>query len=190
MTSPLERVVKEGSENKVPRTPDDFARAWKGSVERAALVNEVDNYNQQYQFDGQHLQEFKESRRVQQSKRQRVTSPYTLSYVGQVALCLRRGFWRLKGDPSLTFTQLFGNFVMALVISSIFYNLPQTTDSFFSRSAILFFAILLNAFGSALEVCHITFYRPVTDHCPDFDSLRTTSNRRETLQICVLPPLL
>jgi ATP-binding cassette subfamily G (WHITE) protein 2 (PDR) len=76
-----------------------------------------------------------------------------LSYVGQVKLCLRRGFWRLKGDPSLTFTQLFGNFIMALIISSVFYNLPQTTDSFFSRSAVLFFAILLNAFGSALEVC-------------------------------------
>jgi len=152
MTSPLERVVRKGFENKVPRTPDDFAAVWKSSPERAALVNEVDNYNQQYQPNGQHLQEFKESRRAQQSKHQRVTSPYTLSYVGQVKLCLRRGFWRLKGDPSLTFTQLFGNFMMALVISSVFYNLPQTTDSFFSRSAILFFAILLNAFGSALEV--------------------------------------
>jgi hypothetical protein len=116
-------------------------------------MKEVDDYNNTYTIGGEHLENFKESRRVQQSKHQRVTSPYTLSYVGQVKLCLRRGFWRLKGDPSLTLTQLFGNFIMALVISSVFYNLPQTSNSFYSRSAILFFAVLLNAFGSALEVC-------------------------------------
>lgn len=156
MTSPLERVVRSGFENRVPRTPDDFALVWKNSPERAALVSEVDSYNQEYQLNSTHLKEFQESRRAQQSKSQRVSSPFTLSYVGQVKLCLRRGFWRLKGDPTLTFTQLFGNFMMSLVISSIFYNLPQTTDSFFSRSAILFFAILLNAFGSALEVCYLT----------------------------------
>lgn len=59
---------------------------------------------------------------------------------------------RLRADPSLTFTQLFGNTVMCLIISSIFYNLPQTTGSFFQRGALLFFSILINAFSSALEV--------------------------------------
>jgi len=152
MTSHLERVVQPGFEGKVPRTPDEFAQAWKNSPERAALTKELEDYNQQYAVGGEHLQNFKDSRRVQQSKHQRVESPYTLSYAGQVKLCLRRGFWRLKGDPSLTLTQLFGNFIMALIISSIFYNLQPNTDSFFSRSALLFFAILLNAFGSALEV--------------------------------------
>lgn len=67
-------------------------------------------------------------------------------------LCLKRGFWRLKGDPSLTITQLFGNIIFCLVISSIFYNLPTTTGSFYSRSALLFWAILINAFSSSLEV--------------------------------------
>lgn len=47
------------------------------------------------------------------------------SYMGQVKICLRRGFWRLKADPSLTLFQLFGNFVMALIVSSVFYNLPE-----------------------------------------------------------------
>lgn len=163
MTSPLERVVRKGFENKVPCTPDDFAKVWKASQERAALVQEVDEYNQRYTIGGEYLERFKESRKAQQSKHQRVQSPYTLSYVGQVKLCLRRGFWRLKGDPSLTFTQLFGNFTMSLIISSIFYNLPQTTDSFFSRSALLFFAILLNAFGSALEILTLYAQRPIVE---------------------------
>lgn len=79
-------------------------------------------------------------------------SPYTLSYAGQIKLCLRRGFQRLKADPSLTIFQLCGNSVMALIVSSVFFNLPADTSSFYSRGALLFFAILLSAFASALEV--------------------------------------
>lgn len=41
---------------------------------------------------------------------------------------------------------------MALVIASVYYNMQPTTDSFFQRGALIFFAVLLNAFGSALEV--------------------------------------
>ncbi len=156
MTSPIERIVRAGFEDKVPRTPDEFADVWKSSRERARLLQEVDDYDNKYAIGGEHLEKFKASRRLHQAKRQRVKSPYTLSYAGQVGLCLRRGFWRLKGDPSLAFTQLFGNFLMAIVIGSVFYNLPVDTNSFYSRSALLFFAILLNAFGSALEVGQLT----------------------------------
>lgn len=158
MTSSQERIVRRGFENKVPRTPDDFAQAWRSSPERVALLKDVDSYNQKYTPGGQYLEEFKDSRRVQQSKNQRVTSPFTLSYGGQIALCVRRGFWRLKGDPSLTLTQLFGNSIMGLIISSIFYNISSTSDSFFTRSALLFFAILMSAFSSALEVRLPTYY--------------------------------
>ncbi|KAL8782450.1 MAG: hypothetical protein Q9213_005380 [Squamulea squamosa] len=44
------------------------------------------------------------------------------------------------------------NSVMALVIGSVFYNLPNNTGSLYSRGALLFFGILLAAFASALEV--------------------------------------
>lgn len=70
----------------------------------------------------------------------------------QVRLCLTRGFQRLRGDMSLFFTALFGNFIFALIIGSVFFNLNTTTASFYSRGALLFFAVLMNAFSSALEV--------------------------------------
>jgi hypothetical protein len=57
----------------------------------------------------------------------RAKSPYTLTYVEQVKLCLERGFWRLKADPTLTLSQLFGNSAMALIVSSVFYNLPSVS---------------------------------------------------------------
>jgi hypothetical protein len=70
----------------------------------------------------------------------------------QVKLCLGRAFQRLHGDMTLLFTGWVSNGIMALVIGSVFYNLPDSTTSFYSRGALLFFAILLNAFSSALEV--------------------------------------
>lgn len=70
----------------------------------------------------------------------------------QIKLCMERGFQRLRGDMSLMLSGMIGNFVTAIIIGSVFYNLPSSTGSFYSRGALLFFAILLNAFSSFLEV--------------------------------------
>lgn len=70
----------------------------------------------------------------------------------QVKLCVQRGYQRLRGDMALLITGIIFNSVMALVVGSIFYNLPNDTSSLYSRGALLFFAILLAAFASALEV--------------------------------------
>lgn len=67
-------------------------------------------------------------------------------------MCLVRGFQRLKGDASLTITAIFGNFFISLILGSVFYNLPGDTSSFYARGVLLFYAVLLAAFASALEV--------------------------------------
>ncbi|KAL2824234.1 ABC-2 type transporter-domain-containing protein [Aspergillus cavernicola] len=156
MTSHLERVVQPGYESSVPRTPDEFAARWKASTERAQLIQSIQAYNTKFALEGEYLDKFKQSRRGQQAKVQRVASPYTLSYMQQVNLCLWRGYKRLQGDPSITISSLVGNSIMALVISSIFFNLKADTNSFFQRGALLFFAVLMNAFGSGLEM--LTLY--------------------------------
>lgn len=70
----------------------------------------------------------------------------------QIKLCIDRGFQRLQGDMSLMLTGFIGNAIMALIIGSVFYNLKNDTASLYSRGALLFFAILMAAFQSALEV--------------------------------------
>ena len=152
LTSPQERIVRPGFENLVPRTPDEFAAAWKNSKEYRELIQEIEEYDQSYPFHGEALQKFIQGRKAMQDKNQRRKSPYTMSVVQQVNLCMIRGFQRLKGDASLTLSQLIGNFIMALIIGSVFFNLEDVTSSFYSRGALLFFAVLLNAFSSALEV--------------------------------------
>ena len=68
MTSALERIVRDGFEDKVPRSPDEFAERWRDSSERAALMVEIDQWENQHKFHGEDLEQFKASRRAQQSK--------------------------------------------------------------------------------------------------------------------------
>ena len=84
--------MKPGFEDQVPRTPDEFAARWKNSPERKALMNAIEDYDKKYPYEGEQYQKFVDSRKAQQAKRQRIKSPYTLSYGQQVRLCLWRGF--------------------------------------------------------------------------------------------------
>ena len=153
LTSPSERTVREGWESRVPQTSEEFERRWLESNDHTRLIEEIDTYNQEFQIvDGQHLARFQQARKVQQAKSQRVKSPYTLSVAMQIKLCIKRGFWRLRGDKSLLLMGVIGNNCMGLIVSSVFYNLQNTTEHLFSRAGLLFFSILLNAFASMLEV--------------------------------------
>ncbi|KAL9123282.1 MAG: hypothetical protein Q9187_000154 [Circinaria calcarea] len=163
LTSDEERIVKTGFENKVPRSPDEFAAAWKKSSTYAQLKKDITAYETQFPIGGESVGQFLTSRRAQQSRGQRAKSPYTLSIGKQIGLCVSRGFDRLRGDMSLALSGLIGNTVMALIIGSVFYNLQPDTNSFYSRGALLFFAVLLNAFSSALEILTLYAQRPIVE---------------------------
>jgi ABC-type multidrug transport system permease subunit len=148
--------MRPGWETKTPRTAEEFAQAWKSSRNRAALMGEVEDYIEKHPFHGEHYQNFLRVRRMDQADSQRSLSPYTLSYMEQMRLTLWRSYVMLKGDPSVTLTMLIVNTFQALIVSSVFYNLPNDTSSFFKRGALLFFTVLMNAFGSILEI--LTLY--------------------------------
>ncbi|KAK1716655.1 multidrug resistance protein CDR1 [Colletotrichum lupini] len=163
MTAPTERVIRPGWESRVPRTPDEFAACWKESRECAALKQQIEQYKTDHPLDGPDAEVFRNQKQSVQAKNQRLKSPFILSYGQQVKLCLWRGFKLLKGDPSLTLFSLIANSCTALIMSSLFYNLPENTSSFYSRSAVLFVAILANAFSSALEILTQYAQRPIVE---------------------------
>jgi ATP-binding cassette, subfamily G (WHITE), member 2, PDR len=163
ITSPEERIPRPGYEHRVPRTPDEFAAAWKRSGEYANLLHEIDAYQRQYPRGGKHLEDFIRSRSAQKAKHVSDDSPYTISFPMQVRLCIVRGFQRLRNDLSIFFSTIIGNSIMCLIVGSVFYNLRDDTGSFFARSALLFFAILTNGFQSALEILTLYAQRPIVE---------------------------
>lgn len=58
LTNPEERVVQPGAENKVPRTSDEFAKAWAESQARAQLLKDIADFEEQYPMDGTQVEKF------------------------------------------------------------------------------------------------------------------------------------
>ncbi|KAH7155772.1 ABC-2 type transporter-domain-containing protein [Dactylonectria estremocensis] len=156
MTSHQERIIRPGWESKTPRSPDEFAQAWKDSARRQRLLTEMDDYLERHPLGGDNYQDFVKSRKMDQSKFQRAKSPFTLSYLEQMKLTLGRSWSMLKADPSVTITMLCCNLTESLVIASIFYNLPENTGTFFKRALLILFIMLMNVFNNVLEI--LTLY--------------------------------
>ncbi|CAI6336236.1 unnamed protein product [Periconia digitata] len=163
MTAPSERRIRTGFENATPRTADDFARCWKESAARKQLISDIERYNTEHPIAGSDYEKFALSRKLEKSKRQRTNSPYTLSYMGQIKLCMWREWQKFKNDPSIFIAMLTMNFFEALIIASIFYNLPKTTGAFFSRGAVVFMGVLLNAFASIVEIMSMYSKRTIVE---------------------------
>ncbi|KAF7716532.1 Uncharacterized protein PECH_005181 [Penicillium ucsense] len=163
LTSPSERRVRDGYEDLVPRSADEFAARWKESAERKQLLKEIQDGRKQHPVDQDRLDIFSVSRAAQKAKGTRAQSPYTLSYLMQIKLCLWRGFLRQRGDMSISLSSLIGNILMGLIISTVFINLPAVTGSFFQIGALIFFAVLLAAFSSALEILTQWHQRPIVE---------------------------
>jgi hypothetical protein len=151
MTSPGERRPRPGYENKVPRSTDEFAARWQESQARQSLLKELNTYEDRHP-SAERLQEYNTSRRAEQAKSQRSRSPFVISYLQQVRLTVWRGYRRLLADPGFTVASLLFNFLIALLLGSMYYDLKPDTSSLYYRGGIVFYALLFNAFASQLEV--------------------------------------
>ncbi|KAF4968352.1 hypothetical protein FSARC_4298 [Fusarium sarcochroum] len=72
MTSAATRTIQPDWKVKAPpRTPDEFAQAWKASVQRQSLDNEIDQFQAKLPLGGEKHHQFHTTRRAQKSKFQR-----------------------------------------------------------------------------------------------------------------------
>ncbi|KAH8080244.1 ABC-2 type transporter-domain-containing protein [Filobasidium floriforme] len=163
LTNASERITRAGFEGKVPKNPSEFVRYWKQSSEYSQLLSDIDAYNARHPIGGGTSDAFSTSRRAQQADGKRRNSPYTLTYTQQVKLCLRRSFWRIAAEPAQPVFELSANVVMSLAFSSVFYNLSDDTASFQQRAGVIFLAMLLAAFASALEIMVLYEQRPIVE---------------------------
>ncbi|KIW34417.1 uncharacterized protein PV07_01195 [Cladophialophora immunda] len=161
VTNPRERQPREGFENKLPRTAAEFEKYWlessqyKASQEEASHAEEVD-------ADGEEaLQTFREAHHQRQAEHVRPKSPYVISIPMQIRLCVTRAYQRLWNDKASTIAVIFSQIAQALIIGSIFFGTPLSTGSFFAKGSVLFFAVLLSALQSIVEINTLYSQRPI-----------------------------
>lgn len=67
LTNPAERIVQPGFENRVPRTPDEFAATWAKSTAGARLLGDIAAFEKEFPLQGQQVEELTASRRAKQA---------------------------------------------------------------------------------------------------------------------------
>ena len=163
VTNPLERKARQGMEDRVPRTPEEFERYWQESPQFKALQVEITE-NAQQSPDNQasaNIGRLREQKNHSQSKHVRKRSPYTISIAMQIRLNTKRAYQRILGDVSATAMQVFMQIVLALVLGSVYYGTPAATAGFNSLGAVLFMAVLLNALTAIAEISSLYNQRPI-----------------------------
>ncbi|EXL39730.1 hypothetical protein FOCG_17666 [Fusarium oxysporum f. sp. radicis-lycopersici 26381] len=162
ITDPEQRVAKEGHEDSVPRTPEDFSRHWLNSTEYARLMEEIEKYQKDFDLQQETTRkQFESIRHNLKAKGMLRRATQTVSFPMQTALCVKRATQQLWNDKSSSFTTLIGEIIIALVVGSIFYGTPETSDAFFSYGSVLFFSVLLNVLMSVTDIHNLYKGRPV-----------------------------
>ncbi|OJI99476.1 hypothetical protein ASPVEDRAFT_60490 [Aspergillus versicolor CBS 583.65] len=164
MTSPSERIVKSGWKGKTPpRSPDEFAQAWRDSQTRQSLVTQIEAFEDRFPIGGDQSEKFRVARIEQKSNSLRAASPFTLSLAGQFGLNLWRSYRLLIADPWFWITLLLANLFESLVVSSIFYNMQEDSSSVFRRNLFIFYVLMINIWTAALEVLTLYSKRKIVE---------------------------
>ncbi|KAJ6008160.1 hypothetical protein N7540_012136 [Penicillium herquei] len=186
LTNPIERLVQPDFEARVPRTPDEFAERWKASKLHQEMMQDITTFEEEYPVGGPAVDEFKASRNAEKTSWMTPKSPYTVSVPLQVHLCIRRGIRRIQGDKTFFIITVGGNFVMSLILGSVYYHLSDDSSSMSNRCILLFFALLFNALNSSLEILSLYAQRAIVEKHATYAFYHPLSEALASM-ICDLP---
>ncbi|GKZ38311.1 hypothetical protein AbraIFM66950_010441 [Aspergillus brasiliensis] len=162
ITVPERRRFKPGWEQRAPKGPVELEQAFRNSTAFEHLQDCMRSYqNQQYAIRPQSvgsssglssLEDFKKAIKQDKSRFVSAKSPYTISLFRQVVLCTQRQMWQIKGHMSPMYIKFLSCVVYGLLLGSMFYNQPQTTEAIYSRGGVLFYSAILLAWLQMSEL--------------------------------------
>ena len=140
---PNARLFRDGYEGRCPKTAEELERAFRASAAYQRLLADVEAFER-------HLREtahadrdrFKQTVQEQKSRRVPSRSNYTVPFWKQVLVCTRRELWLLWGDRTELYSKYFTIISVGLMVGSLFYDTPPSTDGSFLRGGAVFFAVV------------------------------------------------
>ena len=137
----------------MPRTAAEFGEAFRNS--KFFKENEEDIQR----LEGE-LKEIVEARHAAQTKATK-TKNFTLPFHKQVMACTNRQFKVLIGDKQSLIGKWGGIFFQAIIVGTLFWDLPATSAGVFARGGALFFMLLFNALLALAELTAVFDSRPI-----------------------------
>ncbi|KAJ1680261.1 ATP-binding cassette transporter snq2 [Spiromyces aspiralis] len=155
LTQLHERKVKPGYENVAPKTAAEFAEAFKRSDEYARVKQEISDYHARIEREhpGQNFREIVQASKMGAGKSKlRRRSPYTTTFSYQFMALLKREWMLTLGSPALLIFRYAYNIAFAIIVGTLFFRLPATSDGAFTRGGVIFFTILFNSLSAQAEI--------------------------------------
>ncbi|KAJ2826222.1 ATP-binding cassette transporter snq2 [Coemansia erecta] len=155
LTQLNERRTVEGFDGHIPETAEEFEEAWLASAELVALKQSVAEFEEQIEQDGrgQEIREFVDRTKMGTERfRLRKKSPYTTTFLFQLMLLTRREWEMFIAMKVNLCYRLMYNIAFALILGTIFINLPATSAGVFRRGGAVFTALLLSTLTSQSEI--------------------------------------
>lgn len=176
VSDPNERQFREGCEASTPKTPEELEKAFRESRFNKLVEQDIESY-EAYLQETNHTdaREFEQAVREDKSKTVAKKSSYTVSFVQQVLACTKREFWLLLGDTTTLYTKLFIIISNGLIVGSLFYGQPLTTEGAFSRGGSLFFSILFLGWLQLSELMKAVSGRAVVARHKDYAFYRPSA---------------
>ena len=153
VTDDHERHIRDGYEDRIPRTGAQFGKAFMDGQQHTENLQEIEEFEKE-------TTRMAEERRAAASKATKKKN-FTLPFHKQVMACTKRQFLVMVGDPQSLGGKWGGILFQALIVGSLFFNLPNTAEGVFPRGGVLFFMLLFNALLALAELTAAFESRPI-----------------------------
>jgi ATP-binding cassette subfamily G (WHITE) protein 2 (SNQ2) len=125
VTDPHERNVKNGWEHRIPKTSQEFADIYRKSEMWRKNQQEIEEVQKE-------IEKQAEERETAYGKNTKAKN-YTIPFYQQVLECTRRQFLVMFGDRQSLVGKWGGILFQAVIVGSLFLNLPKTALGVFPR---------------------------------------------------------
>ena len=152
VSDPHERSVRKGWEDRIPRSPAEFAEVYRNSEAYRSNLADMEDFDAQIQRDKLERENSRGNQGTGKDKKDSTAEKnYTLPFHKQVIACTKRQFLVMTGDKASLFGKWGGLVFQGLIVGSLFYNLQPTAEGAFPRGGTLFFLLLFNALLALAE---------------------------------------
>ncbi|PSK42723.1 ABC transporter G family member 21 [Elsinoe australis] len=162
-TDPFEReYADDRDETNVPSTPDALVEAFNDSKYAKILESDMATWRQRLKEEKQVADDFTTA--VTEAKRKASNkSVYSIPFYLQVWALMKRQF-SLKWQDRFSLTvSWITSIVIAIVLGTVWYKIPETTAGAFIRGGLLFISLLFNAFTAFGELGSTMMGRPIVN---------------------------
>ena len=153
VTDEHERHIAPGWEDRIPRSAAQFGDVFAQSDRAKQNMTEIE----EFEAETKALTEERHANQTEKTKKKN----YTIPFYKQVLACTDRQAKVMLGDPQALVGKWGGIFFQAVIVGSLFYNLPPTAQGVFPRGGVLFFMLLFNALLALAELTAAFESRPI-----------------------------